>query len=321
MAWRERLLHFGGAAAAAANTRRVRLAAQGLLAGGLVFLLIRLHSIWRDSHVTLSHVGWPSLAGAFALTAVGIAASGFIWLAILSRLGVRTQPRWVAIYFQAQVAKYIPGSLWQYAGRAALSRVRGVPLRAVGISLPTELGASVVAAAALSSFLLQGWGVLLAAGLLLAVVVAGRRIEANPGHAVRTGIRAGTAVVPLFAAAWLCIGCGFWLTAHALVAVRFADLLVYIGAFSAAWVVGLLAVYAPGGIGVREAMLVAILHSRLGSADALVVAAASRVLIAVIDFAAAALGAVLLRHDPPATTSYTNAGRLTPDAPTDSTKR
>jgi len=111
-------------------------------------------------------------------------------------------------------------------------------------------------------------------------------------------VRAGAAVAPLYALVLFAIGAGFWLTAHALLGVPFDDLLVYAGAFSAAWVVGVVAVFAPGGLGVREAMLVAILHGRLGSADALVLAAVSRGILTLVDLLAAGVGVLLISGGP-----------------------
>jgi uncharacterized membrane protein YbhN (UPF0104 family) len=77
------------------------------------------------------------------------------------------------------------------------------------------------------------------------------------------------------------------------------DLPAYVGAFAIAWIVGFVAIYAPGGIGVREAVLVALLRGRLGSADALVLAVTSRLVLAVVDVVAAAAGAVILRTRQP----------------------
>jgi uncharacterized membrane protein YbhN (UPF0104 family) len=93
------------------------------------------------------------------------------------------------------------------------------------------------------------------------------------------------------------LGAGFWLCAHGLVAVPAHDLPEYMGAFAVAWLVGLLAVFAPGGLGVREAVLVALLASRIGAANALVVAAVSRLTLIFVDVVLAGVATVSLRRD------------------------
>jgi len=292
MPLRGRLLALASRAAALANERRVVVAGRVLLLAGLLFLAVRLRSIWHDSRVDLGGVGWAALVGAFLASAAGVAASGVAWLAILRGLGVRTRLRWAGVMFQAQLAKYIPGTVWQYAGRAALARGRGIPMRPVGVSLPVELGVSLAVAGALSALLLGGWGI----GVALAVVAAAALAARWEG--LPRPLRAGAATVPLFALVWIAIGAGFWLTARALLGVPFDEALVYAGAFCAAWVVGVAAVFAPGGIGVREAMLVAILHGRLGSADALVLAAVSRGILTLVDLLAAGVGVLLISGGP-----------------------
>jgi uncharacterized membrane protein YbhN (UPF0104 family) len=298
MAWRERLLRFGATATTIANARQIRIASQLLLLGGLVFVLLRLRSIWHDSHIDLSHVGWVSLGGAVALAACAIAASAFIWLAILRSLGVSTRARWVGVFFQAQLGKYIPGSLWQYAGRTALARAHQIPVRAVAVSLTVEVVGSMFAAAVLSLLVFGWWGALAVPVVLLAGVVA-LRLQRGP-HG-RGAVRAALRVTPLYFAAWPLTGISFWLVGRALVAAPFRDLALYVGAFAAAWTVGVIAVYAPGGLGVREAVLVALLRGRIGSADALVLAAASRAVLAFVDVVLAGYGVLLLRRrtDPP----------------------
>ena len=52
---REDLLRVAERAAELATTRRVRKAGQLLLVAGLVFVLVRLRSIWHDSHIELGH--------------------------------------------------------------------------------------------------------------------------------------------------------------------------------------------------------------------------------------------------------------------------
>jgi glycosyltransferase 2 family protein len=290
MASRERLLRLAATAVELATTRRVRVVAQLLLVAALVFALVRLRSIWHDSHVAVGRIDWAALVGAFLLSLVGVAAGGFIWLSILRRLGAKTQRRWVGVFFQAQLGKYIPGTIWQYAGRATLARAQRIPVRAVGISLPVELAATALAAAALTPLLLGWWGVPIVAAVMLAVLTSERALAARTPGAVAAGTRA----LRYYVCAWAPIAAGFWLTARALVPVAAHDLPVYAGAYCAAWLAGLVAVYAPGGLGVREAVLVALLAGRLGTANALVVAAVSRAILTLVDLALAAGGALVL---------------------------
>ena len=60
---------------------------------------------------------------------------------------------------------------------------------------------------------------------------------------------------------------------------------------------GLLALFAPGGVGVRELVLIGLLAPALGSGGAVAVSLASRVLLTVLEGAAALLTCPL-RHRP-----------------------
>jgi uncharacterized membrane protein YbhN (UPF0104 family) len=291
MVSRERLLHLAERGTELATARRVRLAAQLLLVAAFAFVLVRLRSAWHDSHVDLGGVDWLALVGAFVVSVVGVGAGAFIWLAILKRLGVKTRPRWVGVFFQAQLGKYIPGTIWQYAGRATLARAHGIPIRAVGLSLPVELAAVALGAAVMSPLLVGWWGLLAVAAAAVAVAVSERRVATRMPTAVRAGARASL----YYLYAWVPIALGFWLTARALVGVPARDIALYAGVCCVAWLAGFVAVYAPGGLGVREAVLVGLLAGRLGTADALVVAAVSRVLLTLVDLALGGAGVVLLR--------------------------
>jgi uncharacterized membrane protein YbhN (UPF0104 family) len=295
MVSRERLVNTAESVARVATARRTRAAGQLLLLVTFVFVLVRVRSIWHDSSIDLAGVDWWALIGALLIAAGGVAASAFIWLVILERLGLRTRPRWVSIFFQAQLAKYIPGSVWQYAGRAALARRWGLPMRPVAISIPVELGASIAAGVIVSALLLGWWGILIVAAALLICVLAARRVE-RTGTRWRRELAVAGSVVPLYAAAWVVIGASFWLTADALLSVPASEFPFYVGAFVASWIVGLIAIYAPGGIGVRESVMVALLYSRIGSGNALAVAAVSRAMLTLIDVGFAGVAFLFLRR-------------------------
>jgi len=294
MVSRERLLRLGATFAEHATTRRVRVPAQIVLVAALVFVVLRVRSIWHGSHIELGNVNWLALAGGLLFGAAGTAAGAVIWLSILRGLGVRTQRRWAAVFFQAQLGKYIPGSIWQYAGRAAVARGHGLPVRPVAMSLPVEFGAAALAGGVTGAFLLGWWGTAVIAAAAAILLIIERRPNVS-NLAVTTTIHATLLCIPM----WLLLGASFWITARGLVGTPVQELAFYAGAFAIAWLAGLVAIYAPGGLGVREAVLVALLSSRIGTADALVIAAASRLILIIVDVALAGIATAAMRRARP----------------------
>lgn len=278
-----------------ATHRRAQLAVQLVLLAALAFALLRLRSAWSDAHVDVHTLGWKTLVGAVALAAAAVVATAAVWLVILLRLGSRPRVRWVAIVLQTELAKYVPGSVWNYAGRAALTRFEGVGVRILALSISVELAATLVAGAVVAA-LIGGWWSFAAAAAAAGIAAAALRFARprwprgmRPAIAVRDG-SVGHAFV------WILAGLSFWLTAHALFGTPFDEVGHYTGAFAVAALAGMVAFFAPVGLGVREAVIVAMLRSRLGTADALVLAAASRGVFTLADVLTAGGGAIWHRR-------------------------
>src|SRR5260370_31142101 len=93
-----------------------------------------------------------------------------------------------------------------------------------------------------------------------------------------------------------------------------------IGAFTLGYILGVLALFAPGGVGVRELVLIGLLAPFLGSGGAVAVSVASRLLLTGLE-APAALGTLPLRHPPEAALNLARPGpapprrRTSPPAP------
>jgi hypothetical protein len=100
---RTRLLEVGSAALALATDRRLRLVGQFLLLGGLLFVLLRIRSIWDSSHLKLAQVEWSWIGGAVALALSVTVLSGLIWVWILRRLGVSASLSLAGVFLQAQL--------------------------------------------------------------------------------------------------------------------------------------------------------------------------------------------------------------------------
>jgi uncharacterized membrane protein YbhN (UPF0104 family) len=279
---------------------RGRTVSHALVFGLLVFLALRLWRLWSSADFSLRDAQ-PAIAGAAVLVStLAVASYGYVWLVTLRRLGVPAGREQLGVFLKSQLGKYIPGSIWQYAGRVELGRDAGIPANIGLASISVEVGASVAAALLLGLLAmprLVAVGVL-ACVLFFALVAAGTR---SPISRIVNGvaridkaflgsaIRLVPLVIPLYCAVWLVYGLAFWLTARSLYAVSASDVLLYVGVFALAWAVGFVAIFAPGGVGVREAMIVALLSSHLGGARVIVLAGSSRLLLTTIDLVLGAL--------------------------------
>jgi uncharacterized membrane protein YbhN (UPF0104 family) len=264
------------------------------------------------------------LAGVASFLA--IVAYGCIWPIVLRLLGAPVPSDALGIFLQSQLGKYVPGSVWHYAGRVGLARRRGVPARATLSSLGVEVGASALAAAVVATFVLP-LRIAVPLTLVLIGIVAlvlrlrrttridrwlARRVTLEGMSAAARSMPTATA---LYLPVWAVYGVALWLTARAFFPIPADELLFFTGAFALGWLVGMVVVFAPGGIGVREAVLVAVLGPRIGHPEAIVVAAASRILLTSADVAGGALALALARRSRPAgdrPLPHASGGRTTP---------
>ena len=87
--------------------------------------------------------------------------------------------------------------------------------------------------------------------------------------------------------AWVGYGFALWLLTRGLLPAAGLDPALAIAVFTASYLAGFLALFAPGGIGVREGLFILMLQGPLGIAAATALALASRVLLTITEFGAA----------------------------------
>jgi hypothetical protein len=229
------------------------------------------------------------------------------WRAVL--LGWRERVRFPAaarIWCLSNLARYLPGRVWQIAGMAALSQRAGLSAwAAVGSSIVVQLlgiatGALVTALLAprfghplligVAGALTAGGAAALALPRPTALVarglsrLAGRPIELRP---VQGGPLLLSATIT--AAAWAAYGLAFVCCVDGLIGGHNLDLGAAIGVFTGSYIAGYLNVFTSGGLGTREVILVYWLTGPLGPAAALVVTFGSRLLMTIAELVAAAL--------------------------------
>jgi hypothetical protein len=206
----------------------------------------------------------------------------------------------IDIFFMSNLARYIPGAVWQFAGLAAMSTRRGIsPLAATAAILIQQLvllltGGIIAIVAA--PRLLGEWTSAIHPVGLVAVAVAGLAalVSALPwllrraqplierrlrGHVTLPRPTTGqlAANVGRTTAVWVGYGVAFWLLGRALYGVDAPTLFDASIAFIGASVLGIAAIFAPGGIIIREVAMAGALAPAIGLERATVLAIASRV--------------------------------------------
>jgi hypothetical protein len=299
--------------------------AQPLVIGGAAWFLIRTA---REHWPTIARESLAIQTGplllASAITVLTYGALIGAWVYSLRWWGQRLRYRpALYIWFLTNLARFLPGAIWQFVGLAALAaRYEVSPLAATAavllqqllflmvgvvvtlVTLPSFLGVWAIGLPAVAGVLLGG---ALLGGLATFFPALMPRLAAAAARLFRRPITApvlttGELVryLVLMLIGWLAYGVAFWQFGQALLGSRGPGLMLSVGAFVASYVVGLLAIFAPGGIVVREAALVAALTPSLGASAALLLAVGSRLWLLALELATATVVVLAQRLRPAA---------------------
>jgi hypothetical protein len=232
----------------------------------------------------------------FASYAVLIEAWRRVVLSMGERLAFLPAAR---IWFLASLGKYVPGKVWAIAGAAVLAQRAGVdPAVAVAGAIVLQVlalasGAAVVAITAREAF--QAIGpeatplavavILLSIGGVAALTsqpLLDRIARRLPASWPRLQAIAPAIVAAAFVAnalAWTGYGVALLLLARGLLPGVSLSLPQAVGVFTCSYLVGFIALFAPGGLGPRESVFLLMLSGDIGLKAAAALAVASRLLL------------------------------------------
>jgi hypothetical protein len=284
--------------------------------------------MWRAA----SGLASGTLALALGLSIVYRVVNAGGWCLILRSLGEPVSTvQGVRIWLAAEACRWLPGSLWSFGSRAVLASRRGLPAPTVGVSLVVELGVTVaawLAVAGMGCYHLRvpvpsilhrassiAW--LIAGAVLLAVgcgmgILRSTRLRTRLGS-LRLNLQRLWRMRPdgrILAEAFLFyVAMGILNGVPLLAMVRSiptgasCPVLAVLAANAVAWLAGFFALFAPGGLVVREACLVLLLAPWLPAEQAIAVALAWRLIQIVAEavcFAGVALSGLpgSLRSEP-----------------------
>ena len=281
-----------------ARTRRrlpswLGLSLRGLFIGLIFYFMFA--SLWRNWDQLQQHefaLNWQLIFWAY----VALGASLFNRV---TRKFECDLPFWraIAAWFYSQLGKYLPGKVFLLAGRLHFYREGGRSALRVSMCFAVEglaglLAASfILASAPLFTPDLGGVAhyrtpaLILVALLLVAIrprhlellVNPLLRVARRPPILLPLRYRDMLAIVALYALNWMVWGLGFYLLICAFYPLELRYLAYLAGSFALAACIGILALFAPAGIGVKEAVLVFALSPIMPQAIAIVVALAARV--------------------------------------------
>ena len=279
-----------------------------MVLAGAVWLVARNADELRQA---VHELGFATLAVSFVLAVLGNVVTSQLWLTLLR--GLEVPVAWLegaGVFFVTQLGKYIPGSVWPVMAQMELGRRWGAPRRTM-LSANMLMLALVTATGLFTGASLLPWSS--SGGLddywwtllfLLPVIAALHprtipavidRVLALVGHeplGIRVTNRSMLVAVIWGFVSWVLLGLHLFVMTHALGASGITGLAAAVGGIGLAWAVGLIFIPAPAGAGVREAVLVATFAPQIGTAPALAVALASRVILVLADVLLACLGVV-----------------------------
>lgn len=215
-------------------------------------------------------------------------------------------PEAIRIWFITNLSRFVPGAVWQFAHVSAEAlNARISPVAATGAILFQQivlLGTGVALTVSLAPVLPMsvtgstnpvvtlGLASLGVVAVIILLPILAPTLERWTTRLLRREVRwpaptrieltryVGTLVLP-----WLAYGVAFWLFGRAILGDAAPGLLPAAAVFIGSYVAGIIAVFAPGGLGVREAALVALLSPIAGPAPALLLAIASRLWLVALE--------------------------------------
>lgn len=254
---------------------------------GFILHTLRLH--WQQVlTLRLTPYAIAELLLALGVTLSAHIWSGWVWHGIMHSLNAPVPQTWTIItYLKTNLGKYLPGNIWHFVGRIQFLREYGT---STGVAITgVVLEPLLMSVAALAIVLVSLPSTLLQLSILVAVLIAlhprllnpvlSRLAQAKLQQADRveaTHLEETAQIPKLHRYPWRPLlgevgfvvfrGLGFMLCFMALYSLDVADVWILVGAFSFGWLLGLVVPGAPGGLGVFEATVLAVLTPKFPAA-------------------------------------------------------
>lgn len=286
-------------------TRKIiRLIIGGVLTAAVSFLVVRSLVLQWDA---IRAFDWQIRPWWLVLSAL-LMWLDFVLLFQLWRIVLRTisghELRFSSAYrilTLANLGKYIPGKIWTITGMVYLVGLEGVPAKPALVSSALHQAFTLIPGAVFATSILgvgiwgsfSPWtvGIGMAVGIVLLypplfrwLLNRGLRLFGREPVEFELSFVRAFGLFWLYVAAWILYGASFWCMN---LGIGFPDSPFWpvSAAYCAAYIVGFVAIFAPGGLGVREGVLSVVLAPYLPTGLAAAVAVVSRFWMTLVELA------------------------------------
>lgn len=267
----------------------------GLLGlAGLVFVGYRVGQQFDQiSEVTFAGRAWVM----FILASIIYGFANFLlalaWYGILgaARAGV-AWPRICRIYGTSQLAKYVPGNVFQFAGRQALGMAAGLPGGVLAKSAIIEIVLLALSGSVFAGLALPLFGVPISVFValllfLLLIIGVGATLSSWKGQRMMGAFFLQVLFFVISGLVFLIV-----LNAVNSGTLTLSDTTIVVGAYVLAWLAGFLTPGAPAGVGIREFALSMMLGFLIPESDLLLAVIIARVVTMAGDVAFYGMAAI-----------------------------
>jgi len=274
-----------------------------IVAAIFIFIGQRLAADWDQLTEADLKIAPGSLALSVLLLGLYMLLRGFIWHHLTRLLDVAIPAgKAVAGWFYSQLGKYLPGKVFLFLGRLHYYKREGVSAGrfslAFGLELVATFAASILtvlmAALTLDSPAVERYRPYLLLALVLLLISLhpriltlfiriGYRILRREPFEVTVSYGAMLRFVGLYILNWMIFGLALYAFIRSFHPIPASTSIYLAGAFSFSSLMGMIAVFVPSGLGVREGILGLFLIRLMPEALALLTALAARVWFTVVE--------------------------------------
>lgn len=254
-----------------------------------IFLVIFFVTIYAFEKADLIQEGFKRLEFKLQLEAMMLIVVGKIGLIVIMVMALRQYSIYLdlhdayCIYNLTQLAKYIPGSIWQFVSRIAMLKARQKKVVSIRDALLAEhvwvIGSALLLAGLLAclrhaelieiwfGWVQPNWYWTVFACVLILFLIGIIKLFSDRRMCFSRwlyALRPPLLVFSVLIFIWFALGTAFWVTLEPFVEVM-PSISYVVATYCFAYVVGFLVPFAPAGIGIREALLILALAPYVGS--------------------------------------------------------